>query len=97
MPHHLPECESFRLSLSGTETVACICGELRACERRLMLRNSEYHYSRECEKVGFDKGLDAARDAVAALPSFSHRRVRVEYACDMVSALAAIDKLKGTL
>lgn len=66
MTEHVLECR--------WESQRCICDELRACEQRAY--NEKHHDPGTrcdgCHSFGYDEGyaagLDAARDAVAALP-----------------------------
>lgn len=75
MTDHLPECPEVDPKWGSW----CICDRLRACEQRV-----HDHYS-NLAPVGFVLGVQAARDAVAALP----------YGSPLDDALAAIDALRG--
>jgi hypothetical protein len=55
MTEHLPECNYEK----NPERNACICQRLRACEERMLTT----YLARD----NFEAGLDAAREAVAAL------------------------------
>ena len=81
MSDHLPECPLNNIDIHGL----CMCPELRACEQRVLSVAGPHNYSRG-RKDGYAAGLDAAREAVAALP----RLTGVE------AALAAIDTLRAT-
>ena len=94
MTDHLPEClhDDDTYGLRGL----CICDELRACEQRvrqsaatLWDRTSEQMAAARVE--GYAAGLDAAREAVAALDIGRDVRFSVDVRAD---ALAAIDALK---
>ena len=89
---HLPECPCANTSahpegcLCCEVSSPCICDRLRACEQRVLeddVLAAAYHGEKGYE-VGYQKGLDAAREAVAALP----RLTGVE------AALSAIDALR---
>lgn len=91
---HLPEC----LTTTYDAEVWCICDRLRACEERLregwcISSCGNTHYT-----IGYEEGLDAARDAVAAqhLRTEDGQILRQggdwEHAVDR--ALAAIDALR---
>ena len=70
----------------------CICRELRACEQRMLDDDvlAAAHHGQKGYEIGFRKGLDAAREAVAAVG------VRKDTSHDFrVQALAAIDALRG--
>ena len=79
---HLPECEDF----NKDARVWCICDRLRACEARVFADRTDH----------WNAGLDAATEAVAALPyDFpldDDHRGRIHKA----AALAAIAALKAT-
>ena len=56
---HLPECEAYRNEVGG----GCICHHVRACEERLrkgwcVSTCGNTHYT-----IGYEEGLDAAREA----------------------------------
>jgi len=87
---HLPECPCHGLDYIDAppsyKMPSCICDRLRACEQRVLLSkpsiglSAVYGY-----KIGRADGLDAARDAVAA--------VMDNAAPTFAKALAAIDGL----
>jgi hypothetical protein len=68
---------------------ACICERLRACEERVFALHPEWTVTGLCKpdcaacrrltelitewEHGYEKGLDAARDAVKALPEYALR------------------------
>lgn len=86
MTTHLPECAVLRPA-DNYYGGACICPSLRACEQRVL--EDEFSYKGDIDTAygqGWDAALDAAREAVAALP----RLTGVE------AALAAIDTLRAT-
>ena len=79
---HLPECWLSE----GKFDALCMCDRLRACEERLrqgwcVSSCGNTHYT-----IGYEEGLDAAREAVAGLDSSD-----LIYEAD---ALAAIDALR---
>lgn len=81
MTDHLPECPIRQ----GEEP--CVCPELRACEKRV--RDEEDRMVPIIRRNEFQRGLDAARDAVAALADATP-----DYHT-LTDALAAIDALRG--
>ncbi len=93
MSDHLPECRlsesNPHVALARWGHAECICDRLRACEARV---RDEYRWLINNSATVVDETLDAARDAVAAIPWFDRfalgRRFRDE-------ALAAIDALRG--
>ena len=85
MTEHLPECEAYRDECGG----GCICHHVRACEERCdEKRHAEVRAWSELSRDNFDHGyaaaLDAAREAVAALPEYQMRD----------TCIAAIDALR---
>jgi hypothetical protein len=93
MADHLPECEPD-LQLPDGSFIACICDRLRACEARVrgdweMSNGPAFEFSR-----GYVKGLDAARDAVAAVDPDAPGG-NMDYGINVQRrALAAIDALR---
>lgn len=86
MSEHLPECD--RHLANGSKD--CICPYLRSCEERVLdddVLAASYHGQKGYE-VGYRKGLDVARKAVAALDACPE--------CSVDAALAAINALKET-
>ena len=95
---HLPECtDDLRQMLNPGEWVDEVTGEaecvlccmLRDCEQRV---NDEKHHDPGtrcdgCHSFGFEEGVQAARDAVAA--------VMDNVAPTFAKVLAAIDGVKG--
>ena len=81
MTEHLPEClvPDFDKGLWS-----CICNQLRACEQRVFALHPEWTMTGMCKpycaacrrltelitewEYGYEKGLDAAREAVVAVP-----------------------------
>lgn len=101
-PKHLPECFNGRQRSGG---LPCICDRLRACEERvnssnLTLWNRTKEEARHmidaglgiAWKDGFKEGLDAAREALAAIQGDNSGLLPRWVKRD---ALAAIDALKG--
>ena len=87
MTEHLPEC--LALLNDSTWEGDCICAALRACEQRCdEKRHAEVRawseLSRDNFDHGFAAGLDAAREAVAALPEYRMRD----------TCVSAIDELR---
>lgn len=79
MSDHLPECADAPDVPMEILMSKCDCAALRACEQRV-----RGDWEPWCNEVSYDAGVQAARDAVAAL--------RLDdYAAD---ALAAIDALR---
>ena len=94
MSEHLPECAP-RISNWGED---CICRYLQACEQRVRQETFDADWSemgqlaavRLFQRQAFLAGLNAAREAVAALiPSDDYA-----YAEAFRDALAAIDALR---
>lgn len=95
MSEHLPECptttDPHGLDDGYACPCECQCEILRACEERLregwcVITCGNTHYT-----IGYEEGLDAAREAVAGVG------VRKDTSYDMrVQALAAIDALRGS-
>ena len=93
MTDHLPECGyGIELSFDGLIQPAepCICDRLRQCEQRVadeiwgaLREGSQY-------KSGFEGGLDAAREAVAALDDGT----TIPASDGIFEALDAIDALR---
>ena len=92
MTEHLPEClvPDFDKGLW-----ICICNQLRACEQRVFALHPEWTMTGLCKpdcsacrrltelitewEDGYEKGLDAAREAVEAA---GHKRFGVYYECE---------------
>lgn len=67
MSDHLPECPVNNIDIAGL----CMCHELRRCEQRM--REGWYEVQSETWMQGFRYALNAAREAVAALPEYRMR------------------------
>ena len=89
MSNHLPECFWGDVDEAGN-IIICICQELRACEQRV--RESWYEVQSETWEQGFKYALDAAREAVSALPKEDGGYCHVLHACDVE---AVLDDLRG--
>ena len=93
MSDHLPECPK-NWSVPGD----CACELLRACEQRVLESAEQYIKAHmEGKRVGFSLGVQAARDAVEALPTsvtYMGDFAIVKHV-DKEVALAAIDGLRG--
>ena len=87
MSDHLPECGA------NDGSMFCICDALRACEQRVLSVAGPHNYSRG-RKDGYANGVQAARDAVAALLGWQHGIAMT--AITKADALAAIDALRGS-
>lgn len=97
MSDHLPECPAPHCDYGepngecyGYEDCwhRCCCPELRACEQRVLLSKPNIELSAVYGyEAGRSDGLNAARDAVAAVPIITIGL------CDKRRALAAIDNL----
>ena len=90
MSDHLPECESYRTELGG----GCICQYVRACEQRVYDERNEA-WAKKC-RASERHALDAAREAVEALPTsvtYMGDFAIVKHV-DKEVALAVIDALK---
>ena len=82
MNEHLPECWAKHES---DPPAWCICDELRACEQRVFALHPEWTMTGLCKpdcaacrrltelitewEYGYEKGLDAVREAVEAIPA----------------------------
>ena len=95
MSDHYPECPDQHSSHDGT----CICPQLRACEERVAddiwgaIRDGSQYRS------GFEAGLDAARESVAASDPYwkvDDGETGDVFVMSVTAALAAIDALRGT-
>lgn len=86
---HLPECPVSKPAHS-TARWLCICAALRACEARVERVTRKDDNRALWDNRQWNAALDAARDAVAALPHYS-----TQITVSRASALAAIDALKG--
>ena len=82
MSGHLPECWLVEQPAMILRPF-CICDRLRACQARVL--DSDVDAEALRQNMAFRKGLDAAREAVAALPEYALRD----------TAVAAIDALRG--
>lgn len=96
MSDHLPDCFLSEPWNATTNPQVCICDRLRACEQRVaddiwgaIREGSQY-------KSGFEGGLDAARDAVAAVSVGGQHFWAVGFRDGTEQALAAIDALGTT-
>ena len=105
MSDHLPECgyspgqPGFGGINSGIPSTQpylapspCICDRLRACEHRVLDAIDLPAANVQYQKVGYADGLDAAREAVAALDVPADWIGSTRHGLD--NALAAIDALK---
>ena len=110
MTEHLPECNYKK----NPERNACICERLRACEKRVFAIHPEWIMTGLCKpdcaacrrltelitewEYGYKQGLDAAREAVAALvPSEFWEGLEgrpPQWWIVKAEALAAIDELR---
>jgi len=90
---HLPECP-WVPSLDDYE--ACICDRLRACEQRVMAQ-----FVDGVDEVSYRRGLDAAREAVAAyanerLALTKHPNMSEDITAALRVAASRIDALRGS-
>ena len=86
---HLPECRGT-IPVGANYITYCICPALRACEARVKGEDWQDGYT-----TGHDRGVQAARDAVAALPcpiTFCGLKIGDHAQSHL---LAAIDALRG--
>ena len=105
MNEHLPECWATHES---DPEAWCICDELRACEQRVFALHPEWTMTGLCKpdcaacrrltelitewEYGYEKGLDAAREAVVVLCWRTQYEGFVS-TVDPMRVLAAIDAL----
>ena len=97
MSNHLPECPAADPVWHPDYSAPCMCDRLRALEQRV--REDEFSYNGDIDTAygqGWDEALDAAREAVAALPpSPLPERWGVRTAMNFRGdVLAAIDALR---
>ena len=93
MSDHLPECFA-----DDTQPLGCICDRLRAAQHRRLMAYIESDAAKNVADAfraeGYDAGLKAARDAVAALLE----REQDEMSSDAIEwvgdAIAAIDEVQ---
>lgn len=93
MSDHLPECDAWD---TDDDTIGdCICDRLRACEQRVREDEQSHNFSPDIHWAGmaevYQRGLDAARKAVAAV---EYRPTNPETMIRSM-ALDAIDALRG--
>ena len=86
---HLPECSKSIIPDFYNERWVCICAPLRACEQRVRMEDDDYAYvaaqaEADGRRRGWVEALDAAREAVAALPEYQMRD----------TCIAAIEQLR---
>jgi hypothetical protein len=102
MTEHLPECHLW-LEPMLSEQDWCICDRLRACEQRVLDAIDLPAANVQYQKVGYADGLDAAREAIAALePMLDVNKHNGGYDCCGCStpamllddAVTAIDSLR---
>ncbi len=94
MSDHLPECADAMIPDFHNERWVCICPALRACEKRV--RVNERDWRDQSFGLGYAAGVQAARDAVEALPTsvtYMGDFAIVKHV-DKEVALAVIDALK---
>lgn len=96
MSEHLPECPWADHGFA----LPCICDRLRACEQRVREDMAlQYLVSdreqQEQEERAFAAGVQAARDAVAAVSVGGQHFWAVGFRDGTEQALAAIDGLRG--
>ena len=90
MTEHLPECPMSTKD-SICRCLPCICDELRACEARVHEAAYQAGKAYGLTVNGYTRGLDAAREAVAALLAYESPMGPL---IRTMAALAAIDALK---
>lgn len=96
MSGHLPEC--WASDQIDRLDPLCICDRLRACEQRVVSGPMSMPSYLNGRQRGYAAGLDAARDAVAAVPPIDQwvdDNGLVSLVYDKGEALAAIDALRG--
>lgn len=94
MADHLPEC--FTISADPVPAVVCICPALRACEARVREDERSNNFTpddhADAMTEAYQRGVQAARDAVAALPKGG---MGLKAHALWRDALAAIDALRS--
>lgn len=110
MTTHLPECPAASWT-GGPTRPDCYCPALRACEQRMfrtltqppsdaalqMAMEAQEELMAGCRAEGYAAGVQASRDAVAALPPVDQRvddNGLISLVYDKGEALAAIDALR---
>ena len=80
MTEHLPECPSKSIVCEGEYCYCdyahfCCCDALRACEKRVREDEQSHNFSPDIHWAGmseaYQRGLDAARQAVLGLPQYA--------------------------
>ena len=110
MTEHLPECWAKHES---DPTAWCICDELRACEERVFALHPEWTVTGLCKpdcaacrrltelitewEYGYEKGLDAAREAVKSVNWFNDEGKMLSAIVATADSIAAIDALREKL
>lgn len=89
MSDHLPECPASKSNALARGYV-CICHALRACEQRML---DAYSVRTSSFQQGYDKGVQSAREAVAALAYEVEDHDGIPR-LTATEALAAIDALR---
>ena len=92
VPHRIVSGSSGRCVECGAGD--CICDELSACEARVHEAAYQAGKAYGLTVNGYTRGLDAAREAVAALGSERELRSPSGLDIDIHDALAAIDALR---
>lgn len=96
MIDHLPECNCTCSDCCGSSSPCryCICDRLRACEQRVENR-FHFYTGPDVYASGYTAALDAAREAVEALPpsSLPERwgiRTAMNFRGDVLAAINAL-------
>ena len=90
MTEHLPECPMSTKDAICC-SIACICDALRTCEARVHEAAYQAGKAYGLTVNGYTRGLDAAREAVAALLAYDSPYGPL---IRTMAALAAIDALR---
>lgn len=93
----------FLISAETDRCVSCICPALRACEQRVReemqhpdpgISEKQAIANYAIYRNGYAAGVQAARDAVAALPKEDGGYCHVFHACDVEAAIDALREEK---
>ena len=100
---HVEECPSYYVDCWGTVCYCdyehiCMCRELRACEQRVREDERSNNFTQDDHANGmteaYQRGLDAAREAVKGVNWFSDEGKMLSAIVATAESIAAIDQLR---